>query len=292
MRKQIVSILLAWAVVASSTCALWAQYQQPENKSVPLMLRKKKFAGSAAITWTVLQGVFISSGANCYQSSATSNCSLHCTVAASSCTIQFTTRTTVHTALAFYIITDGNTATISGGYTCTNSGGCDSGNAIDTLSLCSSSGCHITNGSGGSNDNLDGAYIANGAGGATYATVNLSGDSGGTWLSVGVVEFKRSSGVPTFDTYATADSSSCGTTCTLASFSSLHGDDAVIQFDDTYNQFTTNPTSPYQYVGASSCGGESIGSCYVGALGTSSTSAPTVTQSPAGYMSITAMAFY
>lgn len=291
MRKQIVSILLAWAVVASSTCALWAQYQQPENKSVPLMLRKKKFAGSAAITWTVLQGVFISSGANCYQSSATSNCSLHCTDTATSCTIQFTSRTTAHTALPFYIITDGTTATISSVYTCTNSSGCTSGNAIDTASLCPSSGCHITNGSGGSNDNLDGAYVASGAGGATYATVNIS-TGGATWLSVGVVEFKRSSGVPTFDTYATADSSSCGTTCTLASFSSLHGDDAVIQFDDTYNQFTTAPSSPYQYVGASVCNNESIGSCYIGALGTGSTSAPTVTQSPAGYMSITAMAFY
>ena len=246
---------------------------------------------AAAVTWTTPQSVFTGPG-NCYLNSPTptSGCSSRCTNAAASCTTALYQATTAHTALAIYIITVGNTATIGSAYTCTSSSGCTSGNAVDTFTLTSGAN-HITNGSSGSNDNLDGAYVANGAGGATYLTVNVSGDSGGTYLSVGLIEFQRSTGTPTYDASATTDSASC-TSCTLAALTLSGSNDAIAQLDDTDNSFTSNPSSPYQYsLGNSTCSSTSAGACYVAALGATNGNAPTITQGSGGFMSITALAF-
>jgi hypothetical protein len=74
------------------------------------------------------------------------------------------------------ITTPGTAIYISSAYDCTSSGGCNSGNALDTFTV---SGTHAW-AHDGTNDNQDLAYVVNGASGATYVTVNFSGTPSAT----------------------------------------------------------------------------------------------------------------
>jgi hypothetical protein len=65
-----------------------------------------------------------------------------------------------------------SSVTITSAYTCASSPPSSSGNHLDTLTLCPSSTCKLTN-SGFDAD--DAAYVAGGSGGANYITMNLSG---------------------------------------------------------------------------------------------------------------------
>jgi hypothetical protein len=152
----------------------------------------------------------------------------------SSCTLMLPTATVAKHPLVCSIVT-GSDETISSCYTCTSASGCDAGNAIDTFTLCESSGCHVTNSA--VPDSIDSAYVGSGAGGATYVTVNLSGTPSS---NSEFVDFAEAAGptcgntlcTPSVDVFGTSYSTGCQL-CTGTPLNGLTGPDFVFSTIDT-----------------------------------------------------------
>ena len=197
---------------------------------------------------------------------------------AASCTFQLPQATTAHSEYVVGVITDSsNNLTMSTVYTCTNSGGCNSGNAIDTLSLCAASACHLHT----ANDNIDLAYTANSAGGATYVTATASGIPSSNYYYYEFAEVLpplcngvRCTG--SFDKAATYNTGTCGT-CTGTSMA-ITATDNIIQIVDS-SSFLAGIGSPYF--------GDFIGNFF--SLDATSDSGPTITSS--GYWTEAGVAF-
>ena len=155
--------------------------------------------------------------------------------ASSSCTFAIFTTTAGDDMVVGFIQESTQNITITSAYTCTNAGGCTSGNAIDTFTLCAASACHSLS----SNDNIDAAYVAGGAGGATYLTVNMSGTPG----SVPYYEFTEllppkcsgSTCSSSFDknVFSSASAGACSTGCTAGSGMAITATDGIVGFIDT-----------------------------------------------------------
>lgn len=196
------------------------------------------------------------------------------------CTVQ-TMPTTAGSVRAIGLVDINNeNITITSAYDCAAST-CNSGNALDTATLCSTHGCQIQN----SNDDIDVAYIVNGAANATHVTFNLSGTpaSGAMYLEYMEEAPPNCNGSPcttAFDANKTMHfaSGACSTLCTDSAGMTLAGTDGIIGIIDSSN-VVGSFNSPYFI--------DSIGNV----LGLDATSAPALTVKTAGFLTLSNIAF-
>jgi len=171
-----------------------------------------------------------------------------------SCTVRLAQATQVGEMIACGMVTSdtGTGGAITSCYTCAVSTGCNSGNAIDTATLCPSHGCLKTNSA--RPDSVDVAHIDSSAGGATYmtATITTAPTDGYDYMEV-VTALPPKCGASyctaTFDTSATDACSPC-TTTTFTAMALAHADFVAGIIDSNFNVTiypASNFSSPYAY---------------------------------------------
>jgi hypothetical protein len=171
-----------------------------------------------------------------------------------SCTVRLAQATQVGEMIACGMVTSdtGTGGAITSCYTCAVSTGCNSGNAIDTATLCPSHGCLKTNSA--RPDSVDVAHIDSSAGGATYmtATITTAPTDGYDYMEV-VTGLPPKCGssycTATFDTSATDACSFCGAT-TFTSMALAHTDFVAGIADGSSSVQiypASNFSSPYAY---------------------------------------------
>ncbi len=267
-------VLLALVITAWFLLRLTGAFKARAGQAVPVLEITSSGAATATHGWIWLQDESASVAANEF-----SGIQAACAEGADTCTFRILP-TTLGSSRAVGVITT-NDVTISSAYDCAVSTGCNASNAIDSFSLCAASACHIVN---SGNDNMDGAYVASGSSGAAYVTINLSGNSSGSYFYVYFAELLSPPGTTaSLDVLGTADSPYCYS-CT-ADYQGPNGSlpitatDAIITFVDANPLFGFN--APW--------GKDFIGSIY--AINTRSAPAITFTNTPATYFTFVTLAF-
>jgi hypothetical protein len=267
MNRRILQVFLfAVALVAFASIA-HAQY-------VPATLAAQHHSNSVTGGWNWLQTTSASITGNA-GFTVQGSCGAS---ASASCTFQVFPTTAGSDLTAGIVTGNSPSVTIASAYTCTNSAGCNSGNAIDTFTLCASSTCHQNT----ADDNDDLATVAGGVGGATYMTINLSGTPSNPYFELTEILPPKCGGSVCSSsvdavTHSYGAAGTCTTSCTGNSMS-ITGTDGIVGIIDT-NSTQTAQGAPYVI--------DNTGNMF--ALDV--TSAPAFTITLTGFYTVTEVAF-